>query len=611
MAKKEIESDMILEELKEIVKNIANNKSPGLDGLSYEFYKTTWDLIKDDLLKVLQCQLDRKRIVDSNIDGVTRLGPKVEGIPTVEELRPITLLNCDYKLLSKWFVLRVKPKLPFIIKSGQLCTVGKKNILFGVSNILSSLLSVKQKKVQACLISLDFFKAYDRVLLDFLVRVMKKMNFGEVFISWVLMLHEGARTRFILGFLTRAIAVRFSIRQGDPLSMILYIIYVEPLLNALEKALVGLRLPSVRQTLEAYCDDINLLTNDLEDISKMESLVVKFEQFSGAILSRNKKCKVLGLGAWAMKESWPVAWLKPVKSLKIFGIFVSESYSEMIALNWDFRLQKFRNAIISWSSRTLDSLQKRIEVIRMFALSRVYYVASIIPIKSSMVKKFESIMGKFIWHGSGRILRVALDELKNEHLAGGLNLPCLATMSKSLLSSQFLRLLRSGDSKSISHVDYWMGSLLADLVVGMGLGDEAGVTPEYFSSIGDYVAELMISEVLTAATLSTLTNRMIYKGLASFPTPKVAIDAVIDYDVIWRRSQSQSIDPEVRDVMFLLLHNKLPVFERLFRIGVRQDPYCSHCPGAEIADLEHVFCTCSRTSLCWSWVRLKILGVCQ
>ena len=76
--------------------------------------------------------------------------------------------------------------------------MGKKNILFGVSNILSSLLQVKQKKGQACMISLDFFKAYDRVLLDFLVKVMQKMNFGKVFVSWMLILHEGARTRFLL-----------------------------------------------------------------------------------------------------------------------------------------------------------------------------------------------------------------------------------------------------------------------------------------------------------------------------------------------------------------------------------------------------------------------------
>ena len=63
--------------------------------------------------------------------------------------------------------------------------------------------------------------------------------------------------------------------------------------------------------------------------------------------------------------------------------------------------------------------------------------------------------------------------------------------------------------------------------------------------------------------------------------------------------------------MFLLIHNKLPVLERLFRIGVKQDPYCLHCAGAEVADLEHFFCACVRTRQCWSWVRLKILGLCD
>ena len=52
-----------------------------------------------------------------------------------------------------------------------------------------------------------------------------------------------------------------------------------------------------------------------------------------------------------------------------------------------------------------------------------------------MVKKFESLMGKFIWQGSGKILRVAFGELKNQHLAGGLNMPCLTTMSEALHTS--------------------------------------------------------------------------------------------------------------------------------------------------------------------------------
>ena len=70
----------------------------------------------------MQCQLDRKRIVESNKEGVTRLAPKVNGVPSVDELRPITLLNCDYKILTMWLVRRMKPVLPYVIKSGQLQT---------------------------------------------------------------------------------------------------------------------------------------------------------------------------------------------------------------------------------------------------------------------------------------------------------------------------------------------------------------------------------------------------------------------------------------------------------------------------------------------------------
>ena len=79
-----------------------------------------------------------------------------------------------------------------------------------------------------------------------------------------------------------------------------------------------------------------------------------------------------------------------------------------------------------------------------------------------MVKKFEKEIGRFIWNRSGKILRVKLDEVKNSPENGGLGLPCLALKSKSLLLSQFLRLLKSEDIKSVSHIGYWMGDLLAD-----------------------------------------------------------------------------------------------------------------------------------------------------
>ena len=88
---------------------------------------------------------------------------------------------------------------------------------------------------------------------------------------------------------------------------------------------------------------------------------------------------------------------------------------------------------------------------------------------------------------------------------------------------------------------------------------------------------------------------MIFKDLAAFKTPKVFSEALVDYKVVWKRFLSPVVFPYSKDVMFLLLHNELPVPEHLFRIGVRQDPYCQYCSGAEIADVEHVFCTCERT----------------
>ena len=166
----------------------------------------------------------------------------------------------------------MRPVLPKIIKSGQLCTVEKRNILFGVSNVLSTILDVHQKKSSACLISLDFFKAYDRLYLPFLLKVMQEMNFGDIFISWISMLHFKATTRLILSELTSEIEFLFSIRQGDPLAMILYIIYMEPFLITLESQLSGYKIgcpvqnsrsPSLSQfsisedqKVEAFCEGI-------------------------------------------------------------------------------------------------------------------------------------------------------------------------------------------------------------------------------------------------------------------------------------------------------------------------------------------------------------------
>ena len=64
---------------------------------------------------------------------------------------------------------------------------------------------------------------------------------------------------------------------------------------------------------------------------------------------------------------------------------------------------------------------------------------------------------------------------------------------------------------------------------------------------------------------------------------------------------------EETDTLYLLINNKLPVPERLFRIGVRNDPYCVYCPGLEVSDIPHFFCTCFRVERVWLWLKSKLL----
>ena len=103
--------------------------------------------------------------------------------------------------------------------------------------------------------SLDLFKAYDMVNLSYLQSVMKAMNIPDVFIYWVLMLHVGAKTRILLDFVSKPINLTFSVRQGDPIAMILFLLYVEPLLLCMEEVTTGVSL-ATRQVRDVHATEV-------------------------------------------------------------------------------------------------------------------------------------------------------------------------------------------------------------------------------------------------------------------------------------------------------------------------------------------------------------------
>ena len=363
---------------------------------------------------------------------------------------------------------------------------------------------------------------------------------------------------------------------------------------------------------EAYCDDVNVVTASDDDLLIVDEGVRKFEAVSGAILSRNRKCKILGIGKWEKRYLWPLNYVQSVEEVKVFGVFLLNSYSATLKRNWDFRYRKFEQAVYSWSSRALEHLSQRIDVLRTYALSRVFYLASVLPLSKTLGKKFEKLMGKFIWKYSGKILRISLNELKLPANRGGLDLTCVNFMSRSLILTQLLRLLKFGDHKSLGHASFWLGEILEELNSDFNLGFHPKDSPAYFQYLAYLITDVQIMDLLTVENWKVISNKIVYKSFVqSLPDPKIEVEAGSSMSLVWKRLSSLSLSADVKEILFLLVHNKLPTKERLFRIKTVQDPFCDRCDKHAIGNREHYFCSCNSVSDVWkevSDILISLLG---
>ena len=108
----------------------------------------------------------------------------------------------------------------------------------------------------------------------------------------------------------------------------------------------------------------------------------RFESTSGAILSRNKKSKVMGVGRLKGKQDLPekVRWIQVVTEVKIFGFTICSTYQQTLKQTRERVVRGFQNVLFSWQLRHLETLSQRVEVAKTFALSKLFYVAQVLPI---------------------------------------------------------------------------------------------------------------------------------------------------------------------------------------------------------------------------------------
>ena len=114
-----LEKDFTLEELKDALASFADKKSPGKDGFSKEFYQTFFDLMGKHLLNSYD-SFQEGSLSISQKKGTITLIPKGDiHLTDLKNWRPISLLNVDYKLLSKLLAKRMEQLLPKLIHTDQ------------------------------------------------------------------------------------------------------------------------------------------------------------------------------------------------------------------------------------------------------------------------------------------------------------------------------------------------------------------------------------------------------------------------------------------------------------------------------------------------------------
>ena len=99
--------------------------------------------------------------------------------------RPISLLNCDYKLTSKIITDHLKQVMHSIVYSDQTCSVVGRSIFSNLHLIRDNLDMINKTDETGILVTLDQMKAFDRVDHEFLMRVLTKFGFGPSFCRWV------------------------------------------------------------------------------------------------------------------------------------------------------------------------------------------------------------------------------------------------------------------------------------------------------------------------------------------------------------------------------------------------------------------------------------------
>ena len=219
-----LESDFSLPELDRAINDTKTRTAAGPDGIGNNFIKKFWWLFRDPLLKYLNCCITKGTLTDSFLTASIKLIPKKGDCSKIKNWRPISLLNCIYKIISKAVNNRLKLIVDTITSRAQKGFTQSRYIQEVLINVIHNISHCDHNNVPAFVLSLDQRKAFDSVRHDFMMEVYKFWGIGNNFSNVLKLITTGrnATIKFDNGSLSRKINLETGAPQGNSPSPLQY-----------------------------------------------------------------------------------------------------------------------------------------------------------------------------------------------------------------------------------------------------------------------------------------------------------------------------------------------------------------------------------------------------
>jgi hypothetical protein len=289
------ESEMLVDEfcgkdIKEAIFQMKHSKALGHDGFPAKFYQVFWSLIKDDLMAMFRDFHTGNLPLFCLNFGTIMLLPKEKEVKKIQQYMPICMINVIFKIFTKVLANRLISVACRITKTLQSAFLPGRYILEGVIVLHETIHELKIKKQKGIILKLDFEKAYDKVNWDFLQQVLRMKGFPNLWCQWMeRVVSKGSLCVQVNEGLGHFFQTKKGLRQGDPLSPIVFNLVVDMLVVLIERSksmslFDGLVPHLVEESLSIlqYADDtILFLEDDLEKAKGLILVLSAFEKLSG------------------------------------------------------------------------------------------------------------------------------------------------------------------------------------------------------------------------------------------------------------------------------------------------------------------------------------------